>query len=76
MSEALYKALLTAFEEDRNMITAQSAAIDADPDAPMLPLAMDAAVIRFRRMVEQMATAERVDTPQTAAKAALAAAKN
>jgi hypothetical protein len=40
-----------ARREDRAMITAQSQAIDADPEAPMLPLAMDAAVVRFRRLV-------------------------
>ena len=33
IAEALYKALLVAFEEDRAMITAQSQTIDADPDA-------------------------------------------
>ncbi len=51
LAEALHRALLVAFEEDRAMITAQSRAIDADPAAPMLPLAMDAAVVRFRRIV-------------------------
>ena len=59
VAEALYRALLVAFEEDRAMITAQSQAIDADPDAPMLPLAMDAAVVRFRRLVAETVAAER-----------------
>ena len=40
------------------MITAQSRAIDADPAAPMLPLAMDAAVVRFRKLVADMVAAE------------------
>ena len=54
------------------MITAQSQAIDADPEAPMLPLAMDAAVVRFRRLVAETIAAERGDrstpvaTPQPA----------
>ena len=52
-------ALLVAFEEDRAMITAQSRAIDADPGAPMLPLAMDAAVVRFRKLVAETIAAER-----------------
>lgn len=59
MTEALYRSLLLAFEEDRDMISAQSAAIDLDPDAPMLPLAMDAALVRFRRLVDEETAAER-----------------
>ena len=43
------------------MITAQSRAIDADPEAPMLPLAMDAAVVRFRKLVAETIAAERGD---------------
>jgi vanillate O-demethylase monooxygenase subunit len=72
IAEALYKALLVAFEEDRAMIIAQSRAIDADPEAPMLPLAMDAAVVRFRKLVAETIAAERGDraapvaTPQPA----------
>ncbi|MEO6030457.1 MAG: aromatic ring-hydroxylating dioxygenase subunit alpha [Burkholderiaceae bacterium] len=58
MTEGLYKMLLVAFQEDRDMISAQSAAIDADPEAPMLPLAMDAAVVRFRRLVAERVAAE------------------
>jgi hypothetical protein len=57
MSEALYRSLLTAFGEDRDMITAQAQAIAADPEAPMLPL--DAAVARFRRLVAEAIQAER-----------------
>ena len=53
-------ALLVAFEEDRAMITAQSQARSrADPEAPMLPLAMDAAVVRFRKLVADTIAAER-----------------
>jgi phenylpropionate dioxygenase-like ring-hydroxylating dioxygenase large terminal subunit len=59
MSEALYRSLLTAFGEDRDMITAQARAIAADPEAPMLPLALDAAVVRFRRLVAEAIEAER-----------------
>ena len=59
MSEALYRSLLTAFGEDRDMITAQAREIERDPDAPMLPLALDAAVVRFRRLVNDAIAAER-----------------
>ena len=33
--------------------------MDADPDAAMLPLAMDAAVVRFRKLVAETIAAER-----------------
>ena len=58
MSEALHRALLVAFDEDRDMITAQAREIARDPAAPMLPLPMDAAVLRFRRLVEAAIEAE------------------
>lgn len=57
---ALYRSLLAAFEEDRAMITAQAEAIAADPGHPMMLLAMDAAVVRFRRLVADMVAAERI----------------
>jgi phenylpropionate dioxygenase-like ring-hydroxylating dioxygenase large terminal subunit len=50
---SIYDSLLRAFEEDRAMITAQHRNILLAPDAPMLPLAMDAALIQFRRLLEQ-----------------------
>ena len=49
------------------MITAQSEAIDADPGAPMLPLAMDAAVVRFRKLVAETIAAERGERGSAAA---------
>jgi len=58
IAEALHRSLIVAFEEDRAMITAQSRAIAADPEAPMMLLAMDAAVVRFRRLVAEHVAAE------------------
>ena len=66
IAEALYRTLLVAFEEDRAMITAQSDSIDAEPDAPMLLLAMDAAVVRYRRLVADFVAAESGGPPQLA----------
>jgi len=40
-------------------VRALSEAIDADPGAPMLLLAMDAAVVRFRKRVAEAIAAER-----------------
>jgi vanillate O-demethylase monooxygenase subunit len=65
VAEALYRSLLVAFEEDRAMITAQAQAIAADPDQPMMLLAMDAAVVRFRRLVADMVAAERIPSALT-----------
>ncbi len=59
IAEALHRSLLVAFEEDRAMITAQSGVIAADPGAPMMLLAMDAAVVRFRKLVAEAVAAER-----------------
>jgi vanillate O-demethylase monooxygenase subunit len=61
VAEALHRSLLVAFEEDRAMITAQSLSIAADPDAPMMLLAMDAAVVRFRKLVAETIAAEQAE---------------
>jgi vanillate O-demethylase monooxygenase subunit len=41
------------FREDRDMITAQARNLALDPQRPMLPLHMDAALRRFRQCVAQ-----------------------
>ena len=48
-----------AFDEDRDMITAQARNLAVKPGMPMIPLAMDAALIRFRRLVDERLAAER-----------------
>jgi len=57
--QSIYDSLVGAFEEDRAMITAQARTIATDPSAPMLPLAMDAALLRYRRLVERQLALER-----------------
>ena len=59
MAQSIYDSLVGAFNEDRDMITAQATNIATRPDAPMLPLAMDAALMQFRRLVEERLAAER-----------------
>jgi phenylpropionate dioxygenase-like ring-hydroxylating dioxygenase large terminal subunit len=59
ITQRTYESLLVAFEEDRRMITAQARNIAADPDVPMLPLAMDSALTQYRRIVTQALQAER-----------------
>jgi phenylpropionate dioxygenase-like ring-hydroxylating dioxygenase large terminal subunit len=52
MTESIFNSLVGAFDEDRDMITAQHQNILRNPDAPMLALAMDSALVQFRRLVE------------------------
>ena len=64
--ERLFKVLVLAFEEDRAMITAQAREIERDPEAAMLPLAMDAALVRFRRIVAEHLSAEKIEAASDA----------
>lgn len=59
VARIIHDALIVAFNEDRDMITAQARSIDADPEAPMMPLVMDAALVQFRRIVDDALEAER-----------------
>lgn len=59
LAQRMHEGLCVAFEEDRRMITAQAATIAKSPGVTMLPLAMDAALLRFRRLVEEAIAAER-----------------
>jgi vanillate O-demethylase monooxygenase subunit len=56
--QSIYDSLVGAFEEDRAMITAQARNIARSPGARMMPLAMDAALVRFRRLVDAELDAE------------------
>lgn len=58
-TQGIYDGLLAAFDEDREMITAQARNIALKPGAAMLPLAMDSALTQFRRLVAQTLEAER-----------------
>lgn len=59
VAESIYNSLVQAFEEDRDMITAQYHNIAHNPQAPMLPLAMDSALMQFRRLLESRCLLER-----------------
>jgi vanillate O-demethylase monooxygenase subunit len=52
-AQRIFDSLLAAFDEDRRMITAQARTLALDPDWPMLPLAMDAALVRYRRLLQR-----------------------
>ena len=57
--QSIYDSLVDAFEEDRTMITAQAQNIARSPGARMIPLAMDSALVRFRRLIDAALAAER-----------------
>ena len=59
VTEGIFQSLLTAFNEDRDMISAQHAAIQRNPGAAMLPLGIDAALVRYRKLLEQAIALER-----------------
>lgn len=58
LMQIIFDALVGAFEEDRAMITAQARTLALSPAAAMLPLHFDAALTRFRKLVEQTVAAE------------------
>ncbi|RYF42902.1 MAG: aromatic ring-hydroxylating dioxygenase subunit alpha [Comamonadaceae bacterium] len=51
LKDTIFASLVAAFHEDLEMITAQHENIRRHPDAPMLPLAMDSALMQFRRLL-------------------------
>jgi vanillate O-demethylase monooxygenase subunit len=59
LTQTIFDALIGAFNEDRDMITAQARNIALRPGQPMLPLAMDSALLQFRRLVDEALAAER-----------------
>ena len=54
----MYRTLLEAFNEDRDMITAQYKNLTSDAFDTMLPLHFDAALVRFRKMLKEAVDAE------------------
>jgi phenylpropionate dioxygenase-like ring-hydroxylating dioxygenase large terminal subunit len=58
-AESIYASLVQAFNEDRDMIGAQHANLAYDPERAMLPLAVDAALVRFRRLLAERWEMER-----------------
>lgn len=55
-----------AFEEDRNIIEAQQGAMDASPGAPMIAIAADGTLLRVRRMLDGLITAEQAQSSEQA----------
>ena len=66
VTQSIYDSLITAFNEDRDMITAQHRNIQNSPEATMLPLAMDAALVQFRRLLAERVQDERAQEMRAA----------
>ncbi|TFZ02995.1 aromatic ring-hydroxylating dioxygenase subunit alpha [Ramlibacter henchirensis] len=58
LTEGIFQSIVTAFEEDRDMITAQHRNILRDPAKAMVPLPIDGALVQFRRILSQKVAAE------------------
>ena len=58
VTEGIFQSLITAFNEDRDMITAQHRNLLRNEHAPMLPLPIDGALVQFRRLLAQRVAAE------------------
>ncbi len=58
VTESIFNSLIGAFNEDRDMISAQHQTIQLNPEAPMLPLVMDSALTQFRRLLAARLQAE------------------
>ena len=62
VTQSIYDSLVQAFEEDRNMITAQHLNMQTPAQKPMLPLHFDAALMQFRKMLADEKNAEDLAT--------------
>ncbi|MEO7337026.1 MAG: aromatic ring-hydroxylating dioxygenase subunit alpha [Caldimonas sp.] len=56
--QSIYDSLVGAFNEDRDMISAQARNIALNPAARMMPLAIDSALLQFRRLIDREIAAE------------------
>ncbi|TDM04821.1 MAG: LysR family transcriptional regulator [Ideonella sp. MAG2] len=59
ITESILQSQRAAFLEDKTILEAQQAMIDSTPDAPpMRPIAADAGLARYRRLLQKMVDAE------------------
>ncbi len=66
ITDSNFNSLIQAFNEDRDVISAQHHNLGLAGGRPMLPLAMDAALIQFRRVLQsrlERETAGTADAP-------------
>jgi len=58
VTAAIHGGILTAFEEDRQMISAQQRNLALDPGFRMMPLAVDGGLQQFRHAIDRLIKAE------------------
>jgi vanillate O-demethylase monooxygenase subunit len=58
VTESSYQSIITAFNEDRAIITAQARMLEQDPSFKMKPLAMDLALSHFRSLITRLINEE------------------
>ena len=58
VTDSIYNSLIAAFEEDRDMISAQHRNMQIQPEARMMPLHFDAALMQFRQLLAKEKQAE------------------
>ena len=66
VTKSIHQNVVTAFEEDRAIISAQQKNLSLDPDFKMMPFAMDAALSQFRWAVKRRLEQEAAEASSTA----------
>ena len=66
VTRSIHQSVVTAFDEDRDIITAQQRSLALAPDFKMIPFSIDAALSQFRWVVERRLVEEAAQkqTPQ------------
>lgn len=60
LTEGIFQSLVMAFNEDRDIITAQHQNIRRGGARPMVPIPFDGALVQFRRLLAQQVEVERL----------------
>lgn len=68
VTASIHQAVVTAFDEDREIITAQKMSLDLAPDFKMVPFAMDAALNHFRWIVAKRLEEEKREAQEGSAR--------
>jgi phenylpropionate dioxygenase-like ring-hydroxylating dioxygenase large terminal subunit len=63
VTASIHESVVTAFKEDKEMVTAQAGSLALKPDFKMIPIAADAALGRFRHIVNAMISEEKEPSP-------------
>lgn len=63
VTASIHQSVVAAFDEDRDIITAQQRSLSLAPDFKMVPLSIDAALSQFRWVVSSRLEEERQQSP-------------